>query len=112
MAHLLYEALSHGIAPDYVQRLLAAFLQIETEPSIPPGPQFPDGDWIEPLTERELDVLKLIAEGLINQEIGDKLFLSLNTIKAHTRSIYGKLGVNNRTQAVSKARSLGIISGS
>jgi LuxR family maltose regulon positive regulatory protein len=70
----------------------------------------PDQPLIEPLTERELEVLQLIAEGLINQEIGDKLYLSLNTIKAHTRNIYGKLGVNSRTQAAARARALGILS--
>ena len=72
--------------------------------------QIADSEWIEPLSERELDVLKLIAEGLPNQEIASKLYLSLNTVKAHTRSIYGKLGVNNRTQAGARARALGIIS--
>ena len=65
-------------------------------------------DGIEPLSKRELEVLKLIAEGLSNQEIGSRLYLSLNTIKAHTRNIYGKLGVNNRTQAVARAREIGI----
>ena len=64
---------------------------------------------IEPLSEREIEVLQLMAEGLSNQKISSRLYLSLNTIKAHTRNLYGKLGVNNRTQAVAKARSLGII---
>jgi len=64
------------------------------------------------LSEREIEVLQLIAEGLSNQEISSRLYLSLNTVKAHTRNIYGKLGVNNRTQAVAKTRALGIISGS
>ena len=62
------------------------------------------------MTERELDVLKLMAEGLTNQEIGNRLYLSLNTIKVYTRNIYGKLGVKNRTQAAAKARALGLIS--
>jgi len=113
MARLLYKALSHSIAPDYVQRLLAAFPTVEADLARQPERlelQTSDGEWIEPLSERELDVLNLLAEGLINQEIGDKLYLSLNTIKAHTRSIYGKLGVNNRTQAVNKAKTLGILS--
>jgi LuxR family maltose regulon positive regulatory protein len=62
---------------------------------------------VEPLSERELEVLQLIAEGLTNPEIASKLYLSLNTVKVHTRNIYGKLGVNNRTQAVARARALG-----
>ena len=53
--------------------------------------------------------LQLIAQGLTNREIGERLFLSLNTVKAHTRNIYGKLDIHNRTQAVSRARALGIL---
>ena len=55
-------------------------------------------------------MLQLIAEGLTNQEIANKLYLSLNTVKVHTRNIYGKLGVHHRTGAVAKARTLGILS--
>ncbi len=61
-----------------------------------------------PFSPRELEVLQLIAEGLSNQEIAARLILSLNTVKGHTRKIYGKLGVNSRTQAVAKAQALGI----
>jgi len=64
---------------------------------------------IEPLSERELEVLVLIAEGLTNQEIATRRYISLNTVKVHTRNIYGKLGVNNRTQAGARARALGIL---
>ena len=67
-------------------------------------------DLIEPLSERELEILQLIAEGLSNQEIGSQLYLSLNTVKAHTRNIYGKLGVNSRMQAAARAKALGILS--
>jgi LuxR family maltose regulon positive regulatory protein len=62
------------------------------------------------LSERELEVLQLIAEGLTNQEIGSRLYLSPNTVKVHAHNIYGKLGVNNRTQAGARARGLGILS--
>ena len=69
----------------------------------------PDQPLIEPLTERELDVLKLIAEGLTNKEIATQLYISLNTVKVHTRNINGKLGVKNRMQAAAKARAIGIL---
>jgi LuxR family maltose regulon positive regulatory protein len=56
-----------------------------------------------------MEVMLLMAQGLSNPEISEKLYLSLNTVKAHSRNIYGKLDVHNRTQAVTKARMLGII---
>jgi len=61
------------------------------------------------LSQRELEVLNFIAEGYSNQEIAEKLFVSINTIKTHTANIYSKLGVRRRTQAVSKAKELKII---
>ncbi len=64
---------------------------------------------LEPLTTRELDVLTLVAEGLSNHDIGARLFRSLDTIKGHNRRIFGKLQVRNRTEAVAKARELGLI---
>jgi LuxR family maltose regulon positive regulatory protein len=109
MARMLYEALSQEIAPDYVRRLLAAFPAERQEKTIALKSQDPDSEWIEPLSEREIEVLGLIAEGLTNQEISGRLYVSLNTVKAHTRNIYSKIGVNNRTHAVSKARTLGIL---
>jgi len=109
MASLLYEALSRGIAPDYVRRLLAAFPIAEPEQMGPSKPRISESEWIEPLSEREIEVLQLIAEGLTNKEIASRLFLSLNTVKVHTRNIYGKLGVNHRTQAVAQAQRLGLL---
>lgn len=64
---------------------------------------------IEPLTERESEILRLISEGMNNQDIADKLFLSRGTIKAHNHNIYGKLGVRSRTQAILRAQELGLI---
>jgi LuxR family maltose regulon positive regulatory protein len=107
MGQLLYEALSRGIAPDYVQRLLSAFPIAEPEP-VPSSAA--NDELIEPLSERELEVVHLIAEGLTNPEIAARLFLSPHTVKAHARNIYGKLNVHNRTQAVARARALGILS--
>ncbi len=63
----------------------------------------------EPLTECELEVLKLIADGLTNPQIAEKLYLSTGTVKVHTRNIYGKLDVSNRTEAATKARDLKLI---
>jgi LuxR family maltose regulon positive regulatory protein len=64
---------------------------------------------VEPLSDRELDVLRLLAEGLTNQEIGQKLYISLPTVKTHTANIYGKLGVNSRRDAVAHARTIGLL---
>jgi LuxR family maltose regulon positive regulatory protein len=109
MARLLHEEAARGVAPDYAGRLLAVFP--ETEP-LAVGlwkPRDLPSEIIEPLSERELEVLQLIAEGLTNQEVATRLFLSLNTVKVHARNIYGKLGVNSRTQAAAKARALGLL---
>jgi LuxR family maltose regulon positive regulatory protein len=64
---------------------------------------------VEPLSERELEVLQLIAEGLSNPEIATRLYLSVNTLRAHTTHIYQKLDVHNRMQAVTRAKELGLL---
>jgi LuxR family maltose regulon positive regulatory protein len=110
MAHLLYKALDRGVAPNYVNRLLQAFPIDEPEQVELSVSQVSESSYIEPLSEREIEVLQLIAEGLTNPEIATRLILSLYTVKTHTRNIYSKLGVNNRIQAVAKARTLGILS--
>ncbi|HET6444741.1 MAG TPA: LuxR C-terminal-related transcriptional regulator [candidate division Zixibacteria bacterium] len=109
MAYLLYETLSRGIASDYARQLLAAFPAVESEQTAQSKSQTPETDLIEPLSDREIEVLQLIAEGLTNQEIASRLFLSLNTVKVHTRNINGKLGVHNRMQAAAIGRALGIL---
>ncbi len=98
---LLKEAQRRGIFPAHVSALLAEF-PTEKSPASPP-------DLPESLTERELDVLRLMADGLKNQEIGERLYISLNTIRYHTTNIFGKLGVDNRTAAVARARALNIL---
>ena len=109
MARLLYEAVARGIAPDYAGRLLAAFPAAEAERTDSSKTQAAKSDLIEPLSERELEVLQLVAQGLTNQEIASRLYLSLNTVKAHTRNIYGKLDVHSRTQATARSQELGLL---
>lgn len=104
MVELLREAAGNGVAPEFVPQVLAAF--DEAGVAQPPFAQ----PLIEPLSEREIEVLRLIAEGLTNQEVANRLFLSLHTVKVHARNIYGKLGVRNRTEAVAKAKALSMLS--
>ena len=88
----------------YVRKLLAAFKDNEFYPSSTSHQPL-----IEPLSEREIEVLQFIAEGLSNPEIASRLYLSPNTVKVHSRNIYSKLGVHNRMQAAARARALGIL---
>ena len=106
MAHLLYEALTRGIAPEYAQKLLAAFPIAEQGY---PAPSKTQSAIIEPLSQRELEVLELIAQGLSNREISERLFLALSTVKRHNGNIFGKLEVRRRTEAVARARELGLL---
>ncbi len=91
-------ALSQGMAGHYASRLLTAFRE--------PAAVSP---LVEPLTPRELEVLRLIAYGLKNQEIADRLVISVATVKRHITNIYGKLGVGRRVQAVARAQELGLL---
>jgi len=86
--------------PDYVSTLLAA-----CDAVTPPG----NGPLPEPLTPREQEILQLIAAGLTNQEIGNRLFISPQTVKKHTGNIYGKLSVHTRTEAAARARDLDLL---
>ena len=130
MERLLRSAAARETMPGYVAKLLAAFVHPakdekpalsqskgrrtkEDAPSsiVDPSSRTSSRDeaLVEPLSAREIEVLQLIAEGLTNPEVAARLYLSLNTVKAHTRNIYGKLGVHNRTGAVARARSLGLL---
>ncbi|HLO32056.1 MAG TPA: LuxR C-terminal-related transcriptional regulator [Anaerolineales bacterium] len=108
MAQLLLEVAAQGLIPDYTSKLLAAFeaqkQQTDHRLDLPPAESL-----IEPLSQRELEVLQLIAQGLSNQEISARLFLALDTVKGHNRKIFDKLGVQRRTEAVARARELGLL---
>ncbi len=109
MAHLLSEAATHGMMPDYLGKVLAACAadaQRRENNSSPPSPAQP---LLEPLSHRELEVLYLMAQGLSNQEMSERLFLALDTVKGHNRKIFGKLQVQRRTEAVARARALGLL---
>lgn len=96
----------------YVNKLLAAFTQLMGTPpaGAPPTPTSNgQADFVEALTARELEVLRLIALGLSNQEIGARLFLALDTIKGYNRRIFDKLQVQRRTEAIARARALGLL---
>ena len=103
---LLQLALQENLYPAYVRKLLAAFPPDEATSSFAPTPQ--DQPLIEPLSARELEVLALLADGCSNQEIAAQLIIALGTVKRHVSNIYGKLGVNSRTQAVAYAREIGL----
>ena len=104
MAQLLFRALRSGYSPVYAKKILAAF-----PPKNSNVKKAPAEGLLEPLSEREQEVLTLISQGLSNREIGVRLHISLSTVKGHTTSIYGKLGINSRTQAISEAVRLGIL---
>src|SRR6266508_6315455 len=107
MAALLHRALSRGVTADYTTRILAAFASGDhgTHPSPAPLPS----SFNEPLSERELEVLRLLASGASNQEIAEELSIALTTARKHVSNIIGKLGVTNRTQAVSRGRDFGLL---
>jgi LuxR family transcriptional regulator, maltose regulon positive regulatory protein len=111
MAKLLSDANAAGIRTSYTRRLLDAFAAegrtitsfLETEP-VRSSPAL-----IEPLTRREIEVLHLVAEGLSNKEISERLYLSLATVKGHNRVIFRKLQVQRRTEAIARGRELGLL---
>jgi LuxR family maltose regulon positive regulatory protein len=112
MVDLLRHAASRGIAPARASNLLAQFgtdlgaLQPFANGS-PPSPLAQP--LVEPLTERELDVLRLLATSLSTAEIADRLFVTVSTVRSHTKSIYGKLNVHRRWDAAERARELKLI---
>ena len=110
MRQLLNLALERGLAPDYVHKLLDAFPPKDYEKNkTEPQRVLAGKSLIEPLTEQELSILRLMSAGLSHSEIARELYLSINTVKWHTTHIYGKLGVHRRAHAVTRAKELGIL---
>ncbi len=107
MRTLLHHAVARGTAPFSTRRLLSAFDQPARPASTPA--QGAAADLTEPLTLREVEILRLITAGLRNQEIADQLFVGLPTVKRHIANAYGKLGVGHRTEAIARANELGLL---
>ena len=107
MRGLLRHATAGGIASSYTRLLLSAFDEPAQPVSTPA--QAAAVDLAEPLTMREVEILRLIAAGMRNQEIADHLFISLSTVKRHIANAYGKLGVSHRTEAVALANELNLL---
>jgi LuxR family maltose regulon positive regulatory protein len=111
MVELLRHAVSRGIAPKYASELLERF---ETKQGVGPPPHLSTPvaktqPLVEPLTQRELDVLRLLATRLSTAEIADRLFIAVSTVRSHTKNIYGKLSVHRRADAVERAKELKLI---
>jgi LuxR family transcriptional regulator, maltose regulon positive regulatory protein len=116
MAALLRDAHARSITPHYVAKLLAAFpssegrgLRTESAESIHSVLSPQSSTLVEPLSQRELEILRLIAAGQSNQEIAASLVVALSTIKKHINNLFGKLEVASRTQAIARAHELNLL---
>jgi len=111
IAELLSELISQGMSSDYLTKIMKAFDreklgEAQTSYDLL---RINNQSLIEPLTQRELEIVRLIADGLSNKEISEKLFITLSTVKGHNLRIFGKLLVQRRTEAVARARELGLL---
>jgi LuxR family maltose regulon positive regulatory protein len=113
MASLLEQLRRQGVAPEFVAQVLAAFPTLDNESLTTAEPTTsavgPSSPLVDPLTNRELQILELLAQDLSNKEIAAQLVLALGTVKQYTHSTYQKLSVHNRRQAVRRAIDLGIL---
>jgi LuxR family maltose regulon positive regulatory protein len=96
-------------APEFLHRVWDAFIRTYPSTAGEPPSSGTGVELIEPLTDRERDVLRGMAAGLKYEEIAAQLFISLNTVRSHVKAVYGKLNVNNRTQALAAARRLDLL---
>jgi LuxR family maltose regulon positive regulatory protein len=116
VAEALKKLLEHNqienVDPGYIEKILAAFPD-DSQPAsssiASPESAAVADELIEPLSKRELEVLRLIGEGCSNQEIAERLVITLHTVKKHSSNIFSKLGVNSRTQAIARARQLRLL---
>jgi LuxR family maltose regulon positive regulatory protein len=110
MMELLQNAISQNVSPDYAGKLLAAFPKYVLKP-IPIEQEQKNNIQIlaESLSERELEVIRLMADGYKYREIAERLVVSINTVRYHTRNVYGKLSASNRTQAIIRAKELSLL---
>jgi LuxR family maltose regulon positive regulatory protein len=112
MADLLKRLQKQNVAVDYIESIMAAFRDDERAVVAEAADQpiaSPRQPLVDPLTNRELDVLELLAQRLSNKEIADKLFISTETVKSHLQNIFQKLEVGKRREAVEKAKKVGIL---
>jgi LuxR family maltose regulon positive regulatory protein len=110
LAGLLEQNRLGKVSPAYARKILAAFPEDEeSETLLDRGMTIENEELVEPLSQRELEVLHLIREGFSNQEIAEHLVVTLHTVKKHSSNIYAKLGVSSRTQAIARARQLKLI---
>jgi LuxR family maltose regulon positive regulatory protein len=111
MVHMLLEATARGILPDYTGMLLAAWGSEHPGRAGDPPPRTAptSSPLVEPLSERELDVLRLFKTELSGPEIANELMIAVSTVRTHTKSIFSKLDVTNRRAAVIRAAELGLI---
>jgi LuxR family maltose regulon positive regulatory protein len=108
MAQLLSEAAAQGIMTEYIGKLLSVF-EADDHKNEDRSGLSPAQILIDPLSPRELEILQLLAKGLSNRQIGERLFLALSTVKGHNRILFGKLQVHSRTEAIARARELGLL---
>ena len=114
MAALLAQSAERSAQSDrlliYIGQLLHAFPEPQRQAQIVRGPRLEGSNaLVEPLSERELEVLRLLAAGLESPEIARELIISVSTARTHIKNIYGKLGVHGRVQAIERARALGLV---
>ncbi len=115
MDQLLRQAAISAIAPDYVRKLLAALQQqtgatvAETTEAMPSSLRRAQSGLIEPLSERELQILRLLTTNLSSSEMAEQLFISPNTVRTHIKNVYQKLDVHSRAEAIDRAHEVGLL---
>jgi LuxR family maltose regulon positive regulatory protein len=107
MRDLLRHAVAAGISGVYARRLLSALEEPAHQVGVPR--KAGGAGLVEPLTAREVEIMRLVAVGMRNQRIADQLVISLPTVKRHLANAYGKMGVGHRTEAVARATEMGLL---